>query len=70
MALQSKEALEKTKPFKEPILTEIVTAGPFYKAEEYHQHYYKKNPLRYSFYRSSCGRDKRLKDLWGKAAGH
>ena len=70
LALQSKEALEKTKPFKEPILTEIVTAGPFYKAEEYHQHYYKKNPLRYSFYRSSCGRDKRLKDLWGKATGH
>ena len=69
-ALQSKEALEKTKPFKEPIQTEIVTAGPFYKAEEYHQHYYKKNPLRYSFYRSSCGRDRRLKDLWGGAAGH
>ena len=69
-ALQSKEALGKTKPFKEPIVTEVTKAGEFYPAEEYHQHYYKKNPIRYTFYRTSCGRDGRLKQLWGKEAGH
>ncbi len=69
-ALQSKAALEKSKPFREAIVTEIVPASAFYPAEEYHQHYYKKNPLRYKYYRSGCGRDKRLKELWGKAAGH
>ncbi len=70
LALKSKEALEKTKPFKEPILTEITAAGEFYPAEEYHQHYYQKNPIRYKYYRSGCGRDRRLKELWGDAAGH
>lgn len=69
-ALQSKAALEKNKPFREAIVTEIVPASAFYPAEEYHQGYYKKNPLRYKYYRSGCGRDKRLKELWGKAAGH
>jgi peptide-methionine (S)-S-oxide reductase len=49
-----------------PIYTEIVEAGPFYAAEDYHQDYYKKNPLRYKFYRGGCGRDARLEQVWGK----
>ena len=69
-ALASRMALEKSKPFKEPIVTEIVPATAFYPAEEYHQNYYKKNPLRYQYYRTSCGRDARLKQLWGPQAAH
>ena len=70
-AKASLDALQKNKPFKDPIVTEIVAAGPFYAAEDYHQDYYKKNPLRYQYYRSACGRDARLKQLWGdKAAAH
>jgi len=69
-AQASKEALEKSKPFKEPIVSEIVLAGPFYPAEDYHQDYYKKNPIRYQYYRAGCGRDARLKQLWGDQAGH
>jgi len=67
-AVASKNELDQTKPFPEPIVTEIVPAGPFWPAEEYHQDYYKKNPIRYTYYRSSCGRDRRLKELWGDAA--
>jgi peptide-methionine (S)-S-oxide reductase len=52
--------------FKQPIVTEIVAAGPFYKAEDYHQDFYLKNPIRYRFYRYNCGRDARLEELWGK----
>jgi len=66
VALASREALEKTKPFKDPIVTEVVRGGPFYPAEAYHQDYYKKNPVRYQYYRASCGRDLRLQQLWGK----
>lgn len=56
---------EIAKRFKEPIVTEITAATQFYPAEDYHQDYYKKNPLRYNFYRSGCGRDRRLEQLWG-----
>ena len=65
LAEESKAALEKSKPFKGAIVTMIVPASTFYEAEAYHHDYYKKNPLRYKFYRSTCGRDRRLKELWG-----
>lgn len=68
IALASRAALEKSKPFKEPIVTEVLPAGAFYAAEDYHQDYYKKNPIRYQYYRNGCGRDARLKQLWGGAA--
>ena len=64
-AQASRAALEKDKPFPGAIVTRISAAGPFYPAENYHQDYYKKNPVRYHFYRSRCGRDARLKELWG-----
>lgn len=70
LAMASKQALERSKPFKGPIVTQIVPAGEFYPAEEHHQHFYKKNPLEYKYYRYRCGRDKRLRELWGRAANH
>ena len=70
IATASRAALEKTKPFKEPIVTEVVLASTFYPAEDYHQDYYLKNPVRYKYYRTNCGRDARLKQLWGDAPAH
>ncbi len=68
IAEASKAALEKSKPFSAPVVTEVVKGGPFYPAEDYHQDYYQKNPVRYNYYRYSCGRDARLKQLWGDQA--
>ena len=70
LAKASKAALAQSKPFKEAIVTEITPASTFYPAESYHQDYYKKNPIRYQYYRSSCGRDARLQQLWGDQAKH
>ena len=70
IAQASRAALEKSKPFKEPIVTEISLATAFYPAEEYHQDYYRKNPVRYKYYRNGCGRDARLAQLWGDKAGN
>ena len=65
LAEASKQALEQSGRFKQPLVTTIVLASTFYPAEDYHQDYYRKNPVRYKFYRYSCGRDKRLEELWG-----
>ena len=67
LAEASKEALEKNGPFKKPIVTKITPASEFYPAEEYHQDYYLKNPLRYKFYRYNCGRDQFLEKYWGES---
>ncbi len=66
-AESSKAALAKTKPFKDPIVTPVTAAAEFWPAEDYHQDYYQKNPGRYNYYRTGCGRDARLKALWGSA---
>jgi peptide-methionine (S)-S-oxide reductase len=64
IAEASKQALQAR--FKQPIVTEITAAGPFYEAEDYHQDYHKKNPNRYQFYKYGCGRAQRLEQIWGK----
>lgn len=61
----SREALDKSGRFKSKIVTEINDATVFYAAEDYHQHYYRMNPIRYKFYRNSCGRDQALEKIWG-----
>jgi peptide-methionine (S)-S-oxide reductase len=66
LAEASRAKWEKEKPFAQPIVTPIVPAGEFWPAEDYHQDYYKKNPVRYQFYTSGCGRYPRLDQLWGK----
>jgi peptide-methionine (S)-S-oxide reductase len=69
LAEESKSALETSGRFSQPIVTQIIAASTFYPAETYHQNYYQKNPLRYKYYRYSCGRDARLEQIWG-SAGH
>jgi peptide-methionine (S)-S-oxide reductase len=67
LANASKTQLKTSKPFEEPIVTQVTKASTFYAAENYHQNYYKKNPVRYRYYRYGCGRDKRLEQLWGES---
>ncbi len=67
LAEASKTRLAASGRYQAPIVTPILPAGPFYPAEEYHQDYYAKNPLRYKFYRYNSGRDQFLERLWGKA---
>ena len=65
-AEESRMALQKKQPFSGSIVTEITKAGDFYPAEGYHQDYYLKNPVRYKFYKTGCGREAQLKQVWGK----
>ena len=65
LAEASKQEIDRTKTFSASIVTEITQATEFYPAEEYHQDFYRKNPIRYKFYRLTCGRDARLTELWG-----
>jgi peptide methionine sulfoxide reductase msrA/msrB len=69
LAEKSKKELGDSGKFDKPIATEIIMAKIFYKAEDYHQDYYKKSPVRYKFYRFSCGRDKYLDKVWGRGNG-
>ncbi len=65
LARESKRRIEASGRFADPVVTQIVEAAEFWAAEDYHQDYYMKNPIRYKFYRFGCGRDRRLKELWG-----
>lgn len=66
LARESKRHIETSGRFTDPVVTQIAEADAFWAAEDYHQDYYTKNPVRYKFYRFSCGRDRRLKELWGE----
>ncbi|MBU2550573.1 MAG: peptide-methionine (R)-S-oxide reductase MsrB [Proteobacteria bacterium] len=65
LAEASREVLEKSGRFSKPVVTEIRKAGPFYPAEDYHQDYYSRNPIRYKYYRFRSGRDQFLQEAWG-----
>ena len=69
LAQASKSAIDASKKLPKPIATEILAAGAFTAAEDYHQDFYKKSPFRYTTYRAGCGRDARVKELWGAEAG-
>ncbi|SLM47143.1 Peptide methionine sulfoxide reductase MsrA [Nitrospira japonica] len=68
LAEDSKRALEQSNRFTSPIVTQVLHVSEFFAAEEYHQDFYKKNPVRYRFYNSTCGRTQRLEALWGPAS--
>lgn len=65
LAEESKRAIEQSQRLTQPIVTELTKASQFYPAEEYHQDFYKKNPIRYKFYKFNCGRAQRLEQVWG-----
>jgi peptide-methionine (S)-S-oxide reductase len=67
---ESLKLLENKGKKTEKVVTQILPSKTFYKAEDYHQSYYEKNPVKYKYYRFSCGRDARLKEIWGSGAGH
>jgi peptide-methionine (S)-S-oxide reductase len=67
LAEDSKRAIEQSKRFSTPIVTQVTAASEFFQAEEYHQDFYKKNPIRYKYYKFTCGRAQRLESLWGKS---